>query len=198
MTAPLDEKGLLLSMSEFVTHRGNGSYSVMGEHMAKCALDAIKEAGFAVVSAVALPDELPVWGYHVRRLTDEGVKFSQSLRFDQEQASPTNVVTPLVSGPEAHSTIAALREKLCEVVEEREAWLGASIRQQKRARTAEAEKEALRKALEPFADIDQPEHEHLPDETPVAVQHEALLDLTLILGHFRRARAALNSREKAE
>mgnify|MGYP006173072459 CR=1 FL=1 len=74
-------------------------------------------AALETLSAVALPDELPVWGYHVRRLTDEGAKFSQSLRFDQEQASPTNVVTPLVSGPEAHSTIAALRGKLDEALD---------------------------------------------------------------------------------
>lgn len=98
MTAPLDEKAIAQAHEAYAKTTGG---LLEGNPMA----NAIR----AYLSTVALPDELPVWGYHVRRLTDEGAKFSQSLRFNQEQASPTNVVTPLVSGPEARSALAALR-----------------------------------------------------------------------------------------
>ena len=45
--------------------------------------------------------------FHICRLTDEGAPFSQSLRFYEEQASPTNLVTPLIALPEVVATLTA-------------------------------------------------------------------------------------------
>lgn len=122
MTAPLDEKGLLRAMSEFVTHRGNGSYSVMGEHMARCALDAINAAGFAIVAASPSPSmEMEVVAWQVPAMSatygQTGWKFinRQQNPDDYEpgeyEALQESLATtiPLVTLSQAQSAIAAMR-----------------------------------------------------------------------------------------
>jgi hypothetical protein len=47
----VERTSLIAKMAEFVTHRGRSSYSVLGDHHAKCALQAIEEAGFRVEPA---------------------------------------------------------------------------------------------------------------------------------------------------
>ena len=163
MTSPLDEKGLDAAREAYEAAFPDAWGGITYDGM---------EAAIRAYLSVSHPigDGMEVWGYHVRRLTDEGAQLSQSLRFGPEQTSPTNIVTPLVSGPEAAALIAAKDARIAIAERNRDAardnfhtMQQAAAKLAGKLETAEAQvkrltedNEALRKALEAL--VDQADH----------------------------------------
>lgn len=112
-----------------------------------------------------------------------------------------NVITPLYRSPP--SDMLAAEAKLDAVTRERDAALYLLDRNHRamasqlaetgrRAEAAEAIATRLREALEPFGDIDGEGDEDYPDDTKVEIKFGRSTVYTVVLGDFRRGRAALN------